>query len=72
MFDTLTNTIAVFVVVGVFLYLPTAMGPACALRIYPMTSEDTRWSPLVHKHLRGLDQDKQDGVAFHEYQVTCT
>ena len=63
-------TMVMFGIVGVFLYLPTAIGPACALRIFPMTSQDTRWSPLVHKHLRGLDQDKQDGVAFHDYQVT--
>ena len=64
------NVVLVHIAVGVFLYLPTASGAGCPQRVYPMTSPDTQWNPLVHKQLRGLNRQKQDGVVFRDFQVT--
>ncbi|KAI0217501.1 hypothetical protein LSAT2_030719 [Lamellibrachia satsuma] len=55
---------------GVFLYLPTASGAGCPQRVYHMTSPDTQWNPLVHKQLRGLNRQKQDGVVFRDFQLS--
>ena len=65
-----TNTMRPHVA-GVFLYLPTTKGAACPRRMYSMSRPDSHWTPLVHKYLRGLDlqRDKQDGVAFQDFQV---
>ena len=54
---------------GVFLYLPSSTAPSCPRRVYPMSGHSAEWKPLVHKYLRGMQRQKQDGVAFHEFQV---
>ena len=49
--------------------VPSARETGCSQQIYPMTGPDSHWMPLVHKYLHDFQQEKQDGVAFQDYQV---
>ncbi|KAI0215917.1 hypothetical protein LSAT2_032052 [Lamellibrachia satsuma] len=57
---------------GVFLYVPSASETGCSQQIYRMTGPDSHWMPLVHKYLHDFQQEKQDGVAFQDYQLGYT
>ena len=34
-----------------------------------MSSQEADLTPLVHKYLRGMQRQKQDGVTFRDFQV---